>query len=406
MLLGAAALAAGYWWHGRSQARRAWADAEGALARRDLPAAAAHLDRYLDRRPADPAGWFLAARTARRRGQFADAKRYLAGCEDHGGRKDAVRIERDLLLVQQGVVGEADVRLRDTIGPDHPDARFVLEAMARGYVIAERWADARQACEFWRAVEPDAPGGWLWGGWVCERMAQFEQAAEFYRRALELAPEDRDVRVAFARICLRQRDPGAAAPHYEWALSRDPDDAEALLGLAQCRLEGGRAAEAVPLVERVLARDPASAPAGALRGRAGMEAGDPAAAEPYLRRAVGAEPSDAEGLHLLVQCLRAQRKDEEADRLARRLEALRQDLRRLTELTRRIGPELTDPGPCHEAGVIALRIGRTKQGLTLLEEALRRRPDHRPTHLALAAHYRQAGRLDLAEVHQSLAGKP
>ena len=397
---------AGYWQWDRHQARAAWAAADRALAARDLSAAAGHLDRYVSRRPDDPDGWFLAARTARRRGQFADAKRYLAEYEKAGGPPDRAGLERDLILVQQGVIGEADARLRSTVNPDHPDVRFVLEALARGYMLADRWADARQACALWRAVEPDSPWAWLWGGWVCERMVQIEPAAEFYRRALELAPGDRDVRVAFGRIQLRQRDPAAAAPHFEWALARDPDDAEALLGLAQCQIEAGRAADAIPLIDQVLGREPASGVALALRGRAALAAGDLAGAETWLRQAVRAEPADSEALHHLVLALRAQRKDDEARELAGRLEALQQDLRRLTELLRLIGPQLAEVGPCHEAGVIALRLGRTQQGLNLLADALRRKGDHRPTHAALAAHYRQAGRLDLAEVHQSLAEQP
>jgi len=348
----------------------------------------------------------VAARTARRRGKFADAKRYLAECERVGGATDATRLERELLLVQQGIIGELDVRLRATINPDHPDVLFVLEALARGYMIAERWADARQACELWRALQPDHPSPWLWGGWISERMVQVDQAAEFYRRALELAPEDRDVRVAFARILVRQRNPAAAVPYYEGVLAETPDDAEALLGLAQCRIEEGRAAEARPLIERVLSLEPSSNLALSLLGRAAIESGDPAGAERWLRRAVQAEPGDAESLHLLVLSLRAQRKDAEADQLGARLENLRKDLRRLTELLRMISPQLTEAGPCHEAGVIALRVGRTKQGVNLLQDALRRTGDHRATHAALAAHYRQAGRPELAQVHQNLAEKP
>lgn len=406
VLLAVSCAGVGYWQWDRYRARRAWAEADAALARRDLAAAATYLDRYISLRTDDSAGWFRAARTARRRGQFADAKRLLAEYERLGGSADQVRFERDLSLAQQGLIGEADARLRATVDPDHPDVRFVLEALAHGYVAAERWSDARQACELWRAVEPDAPKAWLLAGWVCERMVQPELADELYRRALELAPDDRDVRVAFGRIRLRQRDAATAAPHYEWALARDPDDTEALLGLAQCQVEAGRAVDAVPLIDRVLAREPNNNLALALRGRAALVAGDPAGAERWLRPAVAAEPGDAEALHQLVLALRAQAKDAEADPLARRLEALQADLRRLTELTRKITPDLTDPGPCHEAGVIALRIGRTQQGLNLLQEALRRKGDHRPTHAALAAHYRQIGRLDLAEVHQSFAGKP
>jgi tetratricopeptide (TPR) repeat protein len=395
-----------YWQWDDYRARDAWEQAEAALARRDLPEAAGHLDRFIALRPKDSAGWFQAARTARRLGRFPDAKRYLAEYEKLGGAPDAIRLERDLLLVQQGVTGETDARLRAKIDPDHPDVRFVLEALARGYMLNERWADARQACELWRAIEPDAPWAWLWGGWVSERMVQVEQATEFYQRALELAPEDRDARVAVARMQLRQRNPAAASPHYEWALARDPDDAEALLGLAQCRIEAGRVPDALPLIDRVLSREPSSNLASSLRGRAALETGDAAAAEGWLRRAVKAEPGDAEALHLLILSLRAQRKDQEAGELARRLQALQQDLRRLTELRRTIGPNFADAGSCCEAGVIALRLGRTQEGLNLLQDALRRNSNHRPTHAALAAYHRERGRLDLAEVHQSFAEKP
>jgi Tfp pilus assembly protein PilF len=406
LLLGGVVAFVGNWQWDNQRARREWEDAQAAIARRDLAAAAVHLDRYVALRPKDPDGWLQAARTARRRGQFPDAKRYLAEYEQLGGAASSIQLERDLLLVQQGVIGEADLRLRATINPDHPDVRLVLEALARGYILTERWADARQACELWRALDPEAPWAWLWGGWVSERMVQIEQATDFYRRALELAPEDRDARVAFARVQLRQRNPAAARSHFEWALARDAEDMEAMLGLAQCHIEGGRAAEALPLIERVLARAPTSNLAMALRGRAAMDAGDAAGAERWLRDAVRAEPGDAEALHHLITCLRAQKKDDEAGQLARRLETLQEDIRRLTELMRAIGPQIADAGPCHEAGVIALRIGRTQQGLNLLQDALRRKGDHRPTHAALAAHYRQSGRLDLAEVHQALAEQP
>lgn len=406
-LLGAAALAAGgYWQWGRYRAGREWQSAEAALARRDLAAAAAHLDRYTALRPDDPAGWFQAARTARRRHQYPDAKRLLAEYERLGGPAEVVRLERDLLLVQQGIIGEIDARLRGAVEPNHPDVRFVLEALAGGYMIAERWADARQACELWRAVEPDHPLPWLLGGVVAERMIQVEPAAELYRRALELAPDDREARLAVGRVQSRQRRPADAAPHYEWVLARNPDDAEALLGLAQCRIDEGRAADAVPLIERVLGREPTSEPAAALRGRTALETGDAAGAEPWLRRAVQAGPDDAEALHLLVRALRAQRKDAEADELTRKLEDLRNDLKRLTELLRTIGPRLAEAGPCHEAGLIALRIGRERQGVNLLNDALRRPGDHRATHTALAAHYRRVGKHDLAQAHQNIAERP
>jgi tetratricopeptide (TPR) repeat protein len=186
-------------------------------------------------------------------------------------------------------------------------------------------------------------------------------------------------------------------------LARDPGDAEGLLGLAECRIEQGRAGEAVALLEPLLRADPPPARALALRGKAAVEAGDQAGAERWLRQAVAREPDDAASLHLLVLNLRAQRRDPEADELARRLDGLQRDLRRLTELLQIIGTPRADAPAYHEAGVISLRVGRARQGVGLLNEALRRGGDPRATHAALAAHYRRSGESGLADYHQSLA---
>jgi tetratricopeptide (TPR) repeat protein len=405
-VLGGAALAAGaYWWWDRHQSRRAWQDAEQALASRDLVTAAGHLDRYLSLRPDDAGGWFLASRTARRRGEFADASRYLSRYEKLGGRADAVQLERELALIQQGRSGDLDRRLRDSVGPEHPDVVFVLEALARGYIATDRRADALQACELWHTIQPDHPWPWLWAGLICERMGQMERAAALYRRALDLTPDDPDTRVAYARVLVRRRQPAPAAEHFEWVLARSPDDIEAVLGFAECLLDLSRADEATPLIDRALARDPNSPRALYLHGRAVLPR-DPTGAEKALRRVVTSDPGDAEALYLLVQSLRAQGKDPEADQLGGRLEALRKDLDRLGEVLLQINAGLQDAAPCHEAGVIALRVGRTKEGVNFLHDALRRKGDHRPTHAALAEYYQKEGPPDLAAHHKRLAGLP
>lgn len=397
---------AGLWWWEHSRAAGAMRDAEDALRRHDLAAAAGHLDRYVSLRPTDPAGWFLAARTARRRGQFAEAERFLERCREANGSGDAIAFERDLALVQQGRLGEIDLRLRATIDPDHPDVAFVLEALARGYMEAGRQADAREACNLWKTLDPSHPSPWHFLGIISERMAQWDQAAELHAEAIRLNPEDRGPRIGAARVFLRKRQPGEAETHYKWVLARHPDDDEALAGLAECLIDEGRASEALPVLDRVLGRDPNAAGLLYLRGKASSVLGDAIAAEVWLRRALAQQPGDAETMHLLVESLRAQRKDDEADKFAIRLEQLQIDLKRLAELVREIGTKLDDSGPSHEAGVIALRVGRTKDGLNLLHDALRRRGDHRRTHAVLAEHYRGAGRQDLAEHHRRLAEVP
>jgi tetratricopeptide (TPR) repeat protein len=389
------------------QARRVrgeWRQAEAALQRHDLASAAAHLDRYLERRPRDTAAWFLAARTARRLGRYPEAEHSLTRCQELGGVTDATRLEWDLLRVQQGDLGDVHMRLRMTIPPDHPDAPLVLEALARGYLKCDRLRDVLEACDLWISRQPDHPWPWLWRGGVFERLGNYHQALADYRRALENAPEDRDVRLALGALFARARQPVPAAEHFEHLLERSPDDDEALLGLAACRIEQGRPEDAVPLLERVLATDLVPVRGLFLRGKAALEQHDPAA-ERWLARAVRQAPDDPEALYQFTLALRAQGKHAEADRLAPRLEALRQDLARLSVLIRAVARNPEDIQPRHEAGVVALRLGRTDEGVRWLQGALRARGDPRPTHAALAELFRRQGD-PRAELHRRLAETP
>src|SRR5262249_51715695 len=250
--------------------------------------------------------WFLAARTARRLGRYPEAERSLSRCQELGGVTDSTRLEWDLIRVQKGDLGDVDVRLRLTISPEHPDAPFVLEALARGYLSNDRLRDVVEACDLWISIQPEHPWPWLWRGGVLERLGDFHQALAGYRKALDNAPEDRDVRLALAALYLRGRQPADAVEHFEHVLARWPEDEEALLGLAACRLDQGRPEDAVPLLERVLARENAPARALLLRGKAARELDGAAAAERWLAPAARQAPDDPEILHQLILALRGQ----------------------------------------------------------------------------------------------------
>ncbi len=395
----------GAWLWQALQARAEWRAAEAALGRYDLATAAAHLDRYLERRPRDVDAWFLAGRTARRLGRYPEAEQYLERCQQLGGVTAATRLEWDLLRVQQGDLGDVHTRLRMTIAPDHPDAPLVLEALARGYLTCGRLRDVLEACDLWAALQPEHPWPWLWRGGVREKLGNYHEALADYRRALANAPENRDVRLSLASLFERARQPGAAAEHFEYVLGRSPDDVEALLGLAACRIEQGRSADAIPLLEQVLAEGPAPARGLFLRGKAALEQHDLAGAERWLARATRQAPDDAEALHQLTLALRAQGKHAEADQFGPRLEALRRDIARMNELVRAVARNPDDARPRHEAGVVALRLGRRDEGERWLLGALRARGDHGPTHAALAEHFRRLGD-PRAEYHRRLAQTP
>jgi tetratricopeptide (TPR) repeat protein len=389
-----------------NRARREWREAQEALQRYDLLTAAARLGRYLEHEPRDCAAWFQAARTARRLGRLEEAERLLERCQECGGVTEATRLEWDLLRVQQGDLGDVDARLRRTIGPNHPDALLVLEALLLGYLQAERLPDALQACQFGERIDPKAPWPLVCRVWIYERMSQWERALETAQRAVAVAPEDREARLALGRMWHRHALPGAAAEQFEHVLAHWPDDEGALLGLAECRIDQGRADDAVLLLDRVLAANPSSSSALFFRGKATLVQGDRAAAEGYLRQAVNLAPDDAEALYLLVSCLRARGQEAEAGPLAERVEELRNAVLRLDALIWATARQPDAAEPRHEAGVLCLKIGRQKEGLRWLQSALRAKGDHRPTHAALADYYLHHGDPSRAETHRRQAETP
>jgi len=404
VILGLVPVAQWLWYKNRVDAL--WRQAESSLSTHDLASAARYLDCYLEERPNDARGWFLAARTARRLQRLAEAERYLERCQQLLGVTDATRLEWDLLRIVQGDVGAIDLRLRASITPEHPDAQLVLEALARGYFRAERLADAREACTLWLTREPDHPWPWLWRGQLAERLNYLELALDDYHRAVQNAPEDREVRLALGGLLLRKKQAEDATEHFESILTRTPDDVTAQVGLAACRIGQGHAPEAIPLLDHALAQNPKSEQALMLRGKAALEQDQPEKAERWLREAVGLAPYHSEAVYQLAQALRALNKDEEAARLNKRLEQLRKDNERLEELERMIVRQPDDPRARHEAGVLALRMGRSEEGLRMLHSLLRLKGEHRDTHAVLADYYRQKDDVQRAEYHRSLAEGP
>jgi tetratricopeptide (TPR) repeat protein len=382
---------------------RDWREAQSCLAKHDLESAATHLERYLSNRPDDAAAWLLAARTARRLEHIEDARRYLERCQQLSGVTDSTRLEWDLLRVQQGDIGGIDVRLRQSIGPDHPDALFVLEALARGYIRSERLAEAVQACDLWIAQQPEHPWPWLWRGSIYERLNHRDRAISDYRRAVQNAPDKTDARMLLGSALLRERQPGPAAEQYEAILVQSPNETAAQVGLAACRMEQARTSEAIVILDRVLDSGGASSLVFLLRGKAALEQDRSEDAEHWLREAVRLAPYDPEALYQLSLSLRSQQKEDEAASVSQRVDRLRTDFVRLDELIRAIARKSDDPQLRHEAGVIALRVGRTEEALRWLQSLLLLSGDHRDTHIVLMGYYQDKGDRERAEFHRRQA---
>jgi tetratricopeptide (TPR) repeat protein len=374
------------------------------VAQRDFEAALEHLRAYLELRPRDSSAHLLAARAARSAGLFGEAKKHLEECQRVGGVTEALELEWLLLRVQQGDLEETEGILKRSITPDHPDALAVLEALTAGYLKRGRLLDALEALGLWLGKEPESVPALSLRGWVWQRLGRTSQALTDYRRAVELAPDDLGTRLALAQL-LTPLKPTEAADHFEAARRRRPEDPVVLVGLARCRVELGRPEEARQLLDQALARDTRHPAALAERGRVALILARVAEAERWLRQAVERAPDDREALYELLRSVQLQHKTTEAEHLGRQLTRLTADLKRIDELIGMIARSPHDPDLRREAGAIALRCGREKEGLKWLDSALRENPGHAPTHRILAELYASKGNLAQAERHRRLADR-
>src|SRR5439155_5089317 len=117
----------------------------------------------------------------RRAGDYRQAEQSLEACQRLQGHSDALTLERGLLRAQQGdMTPELEAWLMGTVGPDHPDRPLVLEALARGAILASNWPKAMTCLNELLERRPADYLGRLLRGRVWEELEQEDEALEDY----------------------------------------------------------------------------------------------------------------------------------------------------------------------------------------------------------------------------------
>src|SRR5262249_52694005 len=160
--------------------------------------------------------------------------------------------------------------------------------------------------------------------------------------------------------------------------ARQPDNPAVLRGLARCRSELGQLDQARQLLDALLVTNPHDAESLFERGRLAMQLDQPVEAEDWLRKAMVEAPNHFELNYSLYLCLQQRGKQEEAAKQSARVKWLQTQLRRLAELTNKIGESPQDAGLRYEVGRIFLETGQDQEGLRWLASALHEDPRHRP----------------------------
>jgi tetratricopeptide (TPR) repeat protein len=371
------------WYHLRA--------AQSALERWHNPQAIRHLLACRRVWPDDADVLFLASRAARRAGSYAEAQLLLDQYQQARGLDDAASFEQLLLSAERGVDQFADLCWR-YVEQDHPNTPLLLEALTRGYLRQYRLLEARACLNRWLESEPNNPQALCLEGQFHLDYAQARGAAETsFRRAVEIDPEHEDARIGLAVALLYAKEYSEAAEQLEYLRKRQPENFKVQVELAECWSAQDRVNDATQLVEAVLAQQPEFPPALSLRGRLALKEGNSAEAETWLRQAVAGNPSDHLARYTLVQCLRQNGKQEEADEKWQQVLQMEEDLNRFNEIvTRDLLRRPRDPALHCTLGQLLLRGGHREEGLRWLHSALRLDPRYEPAIQALKEDAQQA----------------
>ena len=340
----------------------------------------------------------LAARVARRRGDFEGAETHLNRCLklNHGASPE-IQLEFLLMRAQEGEEGEAVSELFGLyVDQGSPETPVILETLALMYLRNLRFGPAYACLSRWVAAAPDSAEPLRWRGWVLEKLHARDEAIKDYQRALELDPNLVSVRLRLAELYLERKDPLPALPHLEQLHQQFPDRPDIMARLGECRFLQGETEEARRLLQAAVEQLPDDSDILVYLSKLATQANEPAEAERWLRRALELDSTNAEVEYLLYGSLQAQGRLEEAAAMLKRHDKDRAMLNRITEVLRRDADHpVTDPAALTEVGTVLLRPNE-RAGRYWLHRALERDPDYQPALKALAEHYESKGELDKA----------
>jgi tetratricopeptide (TPR) repeat protein len=406
VLLGLLALAGLVWWLIVPQIR-GWYHlhaGRAALERYHSREALEHLQASLQVWPGDAQVLLAAARAARRLGEFERASAYLDRCADKAHLGEDVALERVLLRAARGDLDGVRPYCLALIEQGHPASSLIREALVHGYVHAYRIQEAAVHLKHWRQREPNNPQALFVEGVMQSQMLNHAGAAEAFRQALAQDPDHDAARLALLAVLLQDlSQPAEALPHAEYLRRRMPTNWTVKVRLASCLARLERAAQAEQLLDEVLAEQPRFGLALVERGKLAMHARQLERAEALLRAAC-AQLADYPAHYQLFLCLGQQGKTAEAREVLKRVDQLKEDLRRLHEIAFEKMPRAPHDAALHrELGDILLRTGGVEEGLRWLHSALREDPKHAPAHASLADYYEAIGQLGRADRHRSQA---
>jgi tetratricopeptide (TPR) repeat protein len=347
----------------------------------------------------------LAARAARRDGDFEEADRLIHECQDtlHDDSAETV-LEWAMLRAAMGDLDATAEPLRDAARREPRLIPLVLEALAEGYLTMSRILDALSTTDDWLAREPNNPQAWFVRGQIHRQVGAVQEIVVDYQHVLDVDPERTEARWWMAVALLEIGRYQEAYQHLCIVQQQRRDDGDVSVRLAMCLYRLDRQQEARELLDGVLAAHPEHGLALLTRGQIALEDGQLSEAEQWLRQAARLLPYDYKTQSKLADCLRQQDKLEEAQQQRTRAEDLYERRQQQTQILTQLMSQRPDDAALHcKLGVLCLLLGTPQVGEAWLLSALRLDPNYTPALEALAQYYRKRGETERAEAYERQA---
>lgn len=353
---------------------------------------------------------FLQSRCYRKLGNVEGFRTAILSASRRGYRQQDLEREQLLLQAQTGRMKEVDDRISQIFQTAGEDTAEVCEAYVSGLLLNFRQAEALRVIDSWSQDYPDDPFPQFVRGRIHQNANQPQEAEKSYRRALEIAPKNSEVRMQLAELLIQAKRIDEALSILR-SLTNDSKLRDlAWLRIAKCsRIQGDAAARQQALGEIKL---PEQLPPGDYDLELGLLELDQQRFEvavTHLQRSKLLQPGSTETSHALAQALRAAGRKEEGDREALFVAEAQAELQRSDTLQNELSEDFNNLDRRLEIGRILLTYGDPARGRAWVQSVLNASPSHRRANQMLADHYETLGQTsakyaELAKQYRERAG--
>lgn len=355
---------------------------------RDLEAASGWLARLTYLLPYSSQVAFLRARHARLQGNLMEMFKQLEHAKTLGMSLETLQKEEVLAHVQSGELNNYELTARRFLVEPGDDAAEICEAIINGLLLNYRLAEASQLLELWEKDFPGDAQPIAVRANVTEQIGQTHRAIELYQRAVELAPQRKDIkRRLFISLVSQHRYREAELLLKTWTYHSDRD-VNFNIALATFRLETGNAPDALELLEQLGETHHEHRQVQLLLARQLFREGQVERVLSIVRSYLERSPRDYDFRYLLGQAL-SSRGDPEAKVHLDFVSEADKELEKMHLALDQAKEKPKDPASHYEIGKSLLDYGYRTQGLGWLRSTLELDPHHRGAMALLAEYYEQ-----------------